>query len=119
MNITESIKFNKVKELIEKAKQEIRLCHNGLLPKTLGDLVNFYENEISEKDKEIEYLKDEIDTHIKEYKLLKINYDELEKSQLFKEGFYKNPYSTGSIDWILVDSSKYDKLPSKEDKTSI
>ncbi|WP_348736154.1 hypothetical protein [Spiroplasma endosymbiont of Ammophila pubescens] len=51
--------------------------------------------------------------------MLKINYDELEKSQLFKEDFYKNPYSTGSIDWILVDSSKYDKLPSKEYKTCI
>ncbi|WP_338992163.1 hypothetical protein [Spiroplasma endosymbiont of Seladonia tumulorum] len=40
----------------------------------------------------------------------------IDQQQLYKEDFYKNPYLTGSIDWILVDSSKYDKLPSKEGK---
>ncbi|WP_348735687.1 hypothetical protein [Spiroplasma endosymbiont of Ammophila pubescens] len=65
MNITESIKFNKLKEENEKLKKEL---------------------------------------------------EELKQQQLYKEDFYKNPYSTGSIDWILVDSSKYDKLSNKEDK---
>ncbi|WP_338991814.1 hypothetical protein [Spiroplasma endosymbiont of Seladonia tumulorum] len=42
--------------------------------------------------------------------------EELKQQQLYKEDFYKNPYSTGFIDWILVDSSKYNKLSNKDVK---
>ncbi len=57
MTITESIKFNKVKELIVKIKQEIKLCNSALALKTLENLINKYENELAEKDKEIKKLK--------------------------------------------------------------
>ncbi|WP_338992877.1 hypothetical protein [Spiroplasma endosymbiont of Seladonia tumulorum] len=86
MTITESIKFNKLKEENETLKKEL-----------------------AEKDKEISKLKQDVAD-------LECNQYTLEAKQLYKEDFYKNPYSTGSIDWILVDSSKYDKLSNKDVK---
>ncbi|WP_348736765.1 hypothetical protein [Spiroplasma endosymbiont of Ammophila pubescens] len=100
-----------VKELIVKIKQEIKLCNSALALRTLEYLINKYENELAEKNRKIDLLL----TANREITYSTKN-REYNQQQLYKEDFYKNPYSTGSIDWILVDSSKYDKLPSKEDK---
>ncbi|WP_253301772.1 hypothetical protein [Spiroplasma endosymbiont of Phyllotreta cruciferae] len=139
-----------VKELIKtyqyeiiKYQQEIRSQYNddktieiGMLKFVIKDLekvLQVHEKEIAEKDKKIESLKDYIDTHLKGYKLLKINYYELEKTQLFKEDFkpmrdiclthQTNLYVQCSnvncefrYRYELKDNSKYDKLPSKEDQ---
>ncbi|UZQ29933.1 hypothetical protein [Spiroplasma endosymbiont of Seladonia tumulorum] len=93
MTITESIKFNKLKEENETLKKEL-----------------------AEKEQEINSFKQQIDMAHNFNQNLGSEIEELKQQQLYKEDFYKNPYSTGSIDWILVDSSKYDKLSNKDVK---
>ncbi|WP_348734943.1 hypothetical protein [Spiroplasma endosymbiont of Ammophila pubescens] len=93
MTITESIKFNKLKEENETLKKEL-----------------------AEKEQEINSFKQQIDMAHNFNQNLGSEIEELKQQQLYKEDFYKNPYSTDSIDWILVDSSKYDKLSNKDVK---
>ncbi|WP_348734999.1 hypothetical protein [Spiroplasma endosymbiont of Ammophila pubescens] len=93
MTITESIKFNKLKEENETLKKEL-----------------------AEKEQETNSFKQQIDMAHNFNQNLGTEIEELKQQQLYKEDFYKNPYSTGSIDWILVDSSKYDKLSNKDVK---
>ncbi|WP_348736199.1 hypothetical protein [Spiroplasma endosymbiont of Ammophila pubescens] len=81
MTITESIKFNKLKEENETLKKEL-----------------------AEKEQETNSFKQQIDMAHNFNQNLGTEIEELKQQQLYKEDFYKNPYSTGSIDWILVDS---------------
>ncbi|WP_338955114.1 MULTISPECIES: hypothetical protein [unclassified Spiroplasma] len=106
MNITESIKFDKIKEENEKLKKEL-----------------------VEKDKQIKNLE-------KEWEILVCDKYELQQTQLYKENFtvykycincrgeefpFDNKCRTCGWERIinLKDNSLYDRLPSKKDKTCI
>lgn len=110
MTITESIKFNKLKEENEKIKKEL-----------------------AEKDKEINSFKQQIDMAHYFNQNLGNEIEKLKQQQLFKEDFIVHKYCINCRDeefpfnnkcrtcgWKriinLKDNSKYDKLPSKDAK---
>ncbi|WP_374696037.1 hypothetical protein [Spiroplasma endosymbiont of Polydrusus formosus] len=103
MNITESIKFDKLKE------------ENETLLK-----------ELAEKEQEINSFKQQIDMAHNFNQNLGSEIEELKQQRLFKEDFKKiantsfsSKGHTSFTTWELKDNSLYDKLPSKEDKTCI
>ncbi len=124
MTITESIKFNKVKELIVKIKQEIKLCNSALALKTLENLINKYENEITEKDKEIKKLKSKY-LFKEDFYLLceedKLTYDweSLQTDEITIEMHLKYCESNNHRYCLIKDINNLpSKLGSKEDKIS-
>ncbi len=124
MTITESIKFNKVKELILKIKQEIKLCNSALALKTLENLINKYENELAEKDKEIKKLKSKY-LFKEDFYLLceedKLTYDweSLQTDEITIEMHLKYCESNNHRYCLIKDINNLpSKLESKEDKIS-
>ncbi|WP_425380126.1 hypothetical protein [Spiroplasma endosymbiont of Stenodema calcarata] len=95
MNITESIKFDKLKEENEELK-----------------------NKISEKDKEIEFLKNNWIIKRDNFIELEDEIVKLKQQQLYKEDFDLTCYAECNCDGEgcgLIDNSKYELLPSKEE----
>jgi predicted nuclease with TOPRIM domain len=89
MTITESIKFDKLQAENEALKKEL-----------------------TEKDKEINSFKQQIDMVHNFNQNLCSEIEELKQQQLYKEDFNETIFDS----YILKDNSKYDKLPSKDMK---
>ncbi|PQP78774.1 hypothetical protein C6B38_04085 [Spiroplasma sp. ChiS] len=129
MNVTESIKFDKLKEENEALNSKIRTlkAENKALKEELTEL----NKDLNWSLKTEEVLNKMFEDKIEENELLKKELAELKQQQLFKEDFKEFDYCINCGDefsfnrcrncgWKriidLKDNSKYDKLPSKEEK---
>ncbi|WP_425379868.1 hypothetical protein [Spiroplasma endosymbiont of Stenodema calcarata] len=113
MTITESIKFNKVKEENETLKKELAEKDKEI-ESAESRIESAYEKILIEKDKQIKNLE-------KEWKILVCDKYDLQQTQLFKEDFGLTCYAECNCDgdgcgYGLIDNSKYNKLPSKDVK---
>ncbi|WFG99464.1 hypothetical protein M1771_05595 [Spiroplasma citri] len=103
MNVTESIKFNKVKEENEALKEQLEMAH--YFNQNLG-------KELDELKQQILYKED----FYFQCWWGNVDYDEDCEEIWQGDGICHNNEHKDSWTWQLEDNSKYDKLPSKEDK---